>query len=45
MKTLVNGICLVFLKYESFLKFKGKKENRQWGKKKKKEMMGIKTRR
>ena len=36
MKTLVNGICLVFLKYESFLKFKGKKENRQWEKKKKK---------
>lgn len=45
MKTLVNGICLVFLKYESFLKFKGKKENRQWGEKKKGEMMGIKTRR
>lgn len=44
MKTLVNGICLVFLKYESFLKFKGKKENSGGGKKKK-EMMGIKTRR
>ena len=47
MKTLVNGVCLVFLKCESFLKFKRKKKNRKW---KKKgwgvgEKMGIKTRR
>lgn len=33
MKTLVNGVCLVFLKCESFLKFKRKKKNRKWKKK------------
>ena len=47
MKTLVNGVCLVFLKRESFLNFKRNKKNRKW---KKKgwgvgEKMGIKTRR
>lgn len=29
VKTVINGVCLVFLKCESFLKFKGKEENRK----------------